>query len=156
MIRVPVENRALLKSASIYRSRRSGPGIALLTALLLLITGCSGVVSQNSTNTPPTQNQTYSISGSVGSGVGGSGATVTLSGAGTGTATADASGNYTFTGLANGTYTVTPTHTGYSFNPVSQNATVSGANVTGLNFTNSVQSAPTFNVSGTISPTAGG
>jgi len=34
------------------------------------------------------------------------------------------SGNYTFAALANGTYTVTPTNTGYTFSPVNGSATV--------------------------------
>ena len=49
---------------------------------------------------------TYSISGTISPN--GSGTTVTLSGAASATTTADASGNYSFTGLANGSYTVTP------------------------------------------------
>jgi hypothetical protein len=97
---------------------------------------------------------TYSISGTISPTAGGSGATLTLSGAVTTTTTADAAGNYTFGGLANGTYAVTPSHTGYTFNPTSQSAPVNGANVTGINFT--AQVAPTFSISGTISPTAGG
>jgi len=78
-------------------------------------------------------NATYSISGSVTST--GSGATVTLSGAASATVTADGSGNYTFTGLANGSYTVTPSKSGYSFTPPNRGVTVSGANVTGQDFT---------------------
>src|SRR6202035_5211939 len=50
--------------------------------------------------------QTYTISGSVGTA--GSGATIALTGASTATTTANASGAYTFTGLANGSYTTTP------------------------------------------------
>jgi acid phosphatase len=58
-----------------------------------------------------------------------SGATVSFSG---GSTTADGSGNYTFTGVAPGTYNVTATHSGYF--PVTNSATVaSGAAVT-LNF----------------------
>jgi hypothetical protein len=97
---------------------------------------------------------TYSISGTISPTAGGSGATLTLGGAVTTTTTADAAGNYTFSGLANGTYAVTPSHTGYTFSPTSQSAPVNGANVTGINFT--AQVAPTFSISGTISPTAGG
>ena len=97
---------------------------------------------------------TYSILGTISPTAGGSGATVTLSGAVTTTTTADAAGNYTFGGLANGTYAVTPSHAGYTFSPTSQSAPVNGANVTGINFT--AQVAPTFSISGTISPTAGG
>jgi hypothetical protein len=58
--------------------------------------------------------------------------------------------------LANGTYAVTPSRTGYTFSPSTQTATVSGANVTGINFTATAQIGPTFSISGTISPTVGG
>jgi hypothetical protein len=44
-------------------------------------------------------------------------------------------GNYTFTPLANGTYTISPSHAGYTFTPNNQSTTVNGANVTGVNFT---------------------
>jgi hypothetical protein len=49
--------------------------------------------------------------------------------------TANTSGVYTFTGVANGSYTVTPTKTGHTFTPSSKATTVSSGNVTGLNFT---------------------
>jgi hypothetical protein len=71
---------------------------------------------------------TFSISGNAGT----SGATVT---AGVQGATSDASGNYTISGLANGTYTVTPSKSGCTFSPASASVTVAGANVTGSNFT---------------------
>ena len=80
----------------------------------------------------------------------GSGATVTLSGAASATTTADASGNYTFTGLLNGAYTVTPSKTGFTFTPASQAATINNANLTGVNF-----SVVTYSVSGTISGPGG-
>ena len=84
---------------------------------------------------------TYSISGTITPAAGGSGATVTLSGAATGTMTADSTGSYSFAGLANGTYAITPGRTGYTFSPSAQGVTVSGANVTGINFTATVQQA---------------
>ncbi|HEX7285213.1 MAG TPA: N,N-dimethylformamidase beta subunit family domain-containing protein [Candidatus Angelobacter sp.] len=77
--------------------------------------------------------QTFSISGNVSAG--GAGATVALSGAATASTTADAAGNYSFAGLANGAYTVTPTKSGFTFSPASQPATVNNANVSALNFT---------------------
>ena len=77
----------------------------------------------------------FSISGTISPAAGGSGATLTLSGAASTTTTADSVGNYTFTGLANGTYTVAPSHAGFTFTPSSQSTTVNGANVTGVNFT---------------------
>jgi len=98
--------------------------------------------------------QTYSITGTISPITGGSGSTVTLSGAAVATTTTDSTGNYTFTGLFNGTYAVTPSHTGYTFNPSVQTAIVNGANVSGVNF--SAQSNPTFSISGTISPVTGG
>jgi len=89
----------------------------------------------------PQAAQTYSISGTISPTAGGSGATLTLSGTAAATTTADSSGNYTFGGLANGTYAIAPYHTGYTFTPVSQNATVNGANVTGVNFTVTAQTS---------------
>src|SRR5258706_7937868 len=95
----------------------------------------------------------FSLSGTINPAVAGNGATVALSGAASATSTADNSGNYTFAGLTNGSYMVTPKHTGYRFTPGSQSATVNGANVSGVNFTATSQ---TFSISGTISPVAGG
>src|SRR6266436_3330723 len=125
--------------------------VAGLFAPMALLWGCSGFVSGQSTQPPP---QTFSISGTISPATGGSGTTVTLSGAASATTTANTSGNYTFSGLANGAYTVTPSHASYTFSPSSLSVTVRGANVTtGLNFT---ATALTFSISGTISPTAGG
>jgi hypothetical protein len=96
------------------------------------VTVSNGPVS--SVNFTATPVPTYSISGSV-SGAVLSGVTMSLSGASTGSATTDASGNYSFTGLSNGNYTVTPSKTGYTFTPTSQPATVSNGNVTSISFT---------------------
>ena len=80
---------------------------------------------------------TFSISGSVKTARGAavSGVTMTLSGAGSATTATDRSGNYKFTGIANGSYTITPSKKGYTFRPTSKSVVVSGANVTGQNFT---------------------
>jgi len=78
---------------------------------------------------------TYSLSGKVT----GSAATLTLSGASSGTTKTDANGNYSFSGLANGTYLVAPSQTGYSFTPSTVSKSVSGGNVTGVNFTAAVK-----------------
>jgi hypothetical protein len=77
----------------------------------------------------------FSLSGTINPTAAGNGATVALSGGASTSATADSSGNYTFVGLANGSYMVTPKHTGYAFTPGNQSATVNGASVTGVNFT---------------------
>ena len=69
--------------------------------------------------------------------------------------TVDSSGHFTFTGIPNGTYTVTPSKPGYIFSPTEQTVTINGANVTGINFT--VLPVPTtWSISGTISPPSSG
>jgi hypothetical protein len=86
----------------------------------------SNITGVNFTATPTTS----SISGNAGV----AGANVAYSGAASGNVTADGSGNYTISGLANGAYTITPSFTGYTFSPTSRNETVSGSNITGVNF----------------------
>jgi len=75
---------------------------------------------------------TYSLSGTI---TNGASVTVTLSGAASATTTTNSSGAYTFSNLANGSYTVTPSKSGFSFAPANQAVTISGASVTGVNFT---------------------
>jgi hypothetical protein len=99
---------------------------------------------------------TYSISGTISPAADGDGVTVTLSGAISTITTANSSGNYAFTGLTPGSYTVTASQNGLTFSPPSSQVTVSGANVTGVNFTVSTGSTNTFSISGTISPAANG
>ena len=126
--------------------------VAAMVPLVAWLWGCSGIVSgQNTKAQEPLQ--TYSISGVITPAAGGNGATVVLSGAASATTSANSSGSFTFTGLSNGAYTITPSHTGYTFSPTSQSATVNSADVTGVNFTDT---APTYSISGTISPAAGG
>jgi hypothetical protein len=96
----------------------------------------SVTVSANPVTVPiftATAASTYTISGSINPAASGSGATVTLSQNGTtvATTTIAASGTtFTFSSLANGAYTVTPSETGFTFNPPNSAVTVSGANVT--------------------------
>ena len=94
--------------------------------------------------------QTYTISGTI-SGPGGAGAAVNLSGASTATTTANGSGNYSFTGLVNGSYTITPSLSGYVYTPTNLAVTVSGANISAANFS----STQVFSLSGTISGPGG-
>jgi hypothetical protein len=133
------------------RPRRALSFLAALFAVILLW-GCTGVVTNQ--NPPPPQSS--SISGTISPAANGSGAKVTLGGAVSMTTTADSAGNYSFTGLANGTYAVTPSRVGYSFSPSVQAATVNGANVSGVDFTATTQVGGNFSISGTISPIAGG
>ena len=84
----------------------------------------------------PTPPNTYAISGTL-SGAIAAGVTINLTGVANASITTNAIGNYSFSGLANGNYTVTPSLTGYTFNPAYINITVNNtnANVTGQNFT---------------------
>jgi len=79
------------------------------------------------------------------------GVRINLAGATTGNTTTDANGNYSFTGLAAGDYTVTPSLAGFIFTPVSDTVTVSDADVVGINFTETASAAATSTVSGTTS-----
>ncbi len=75
---------------------------------------------------------TWSISGSVNPPSLGSAATLALGGASgaTATATVDSSGSYMFSVLSKGTYSLTPSKTGYTFTPATQSVTVKNTNVT--------------------------
>lgn len=96
---------------------------------------------------------TYSVSGTVSTsaGVGISGVTVSTGSVST---TTNSSGAYTLANLANGSYTLTPSLGGYTFSPASRSVTVSGANVSGQNFTGTpvaTNTPPTANFSFTSS-----
>ncbi len=71
---------------------------------------------------------TYTISGTI-SGAIQYGVTVTLTGTASASTTTASDGTYNFTGLSTGSYTITPSKTGYTFNP-----TITTANITGENF----------------------
>ena len=140
---VEARERTEVSLRNVRNGGRHGTWLAVLAmAAVLLLSGCSGMVSSaNSTGNPTS----FSIAGTISPLAGGSGATLTLSGAASATATADSAGNYTFTGLANGTYTIVPSHAGFTFTPSSQSMTVNGANVAGMNFTaNGATVAPTI------------
>ncbi len=116
----------------------------LIAFTILFITACAG---KNNISTP-----TYSISGTVtlgGSAL--SGVTINLTGAATASTTTDSSGNFSFTGRSNGTYTVTPSLTDYTFKPVSTVVVVSGASDTNINFAATANTASTYSISGTVS-----
>ncbi len=97
---------------------------------------------------------TYSVSGNVslstpcGNSAPLSGITLTISGSNA-TTTSDNSGNFSFSGLANGSYTITPSISGPSaaFYPASQSVTINGANGTFAAFSADLG----YTVSGTVS-----
>jgi hypothetical protein len=123
----------------------SGP--ASITSNTLTVTGAGTIIvaanqagtSNYAAATQVTQTivvnpavQTYTISGTI-SGQGGNGAIVTLSGSANAATTASM-GSFSFTGLANGTYTLAVSNAGYVFTPVSQIVIVNGVSTT-ANFT---------------------
>ena len=110
--------------------------------------GCSGITQANSSR----QVLTFSLSGLLSPAVTGSGATVTLAGASTAMSIADNLGNYSFSGLSNENYTVTPTKSGITFTPGSQSIQINGASVAGVSFTAVGQ---TFSIAGTITGSGG-
>ena len=86
----------------------------------------------------------YSLTGSV-SGAVQQGVLMRLTGAATTTTTTGSSGSYSFTGLANGSYSVTPSLSGYSFTPANLAVVLSGANASGQSFTSSANPPPPTN-----------
>ena len=103
------------------------PSVRLVTASSANLTGVDFTVNQ-----PPV---IISISGFISPAATGAATTVTLSGATSATATTDRSGKYTFSGLSAGSYTLTPSKTGFTFSPSTRTVTASNANLTGINFT---------------------
>jgi hypothetical protein len=73
----------------------------------------------------------FSITGSTSK----AGSTVNYSGAAAGSVTADGAGLFTISGLANGVYQVAPATLGFVAVPIHQIVTISGGNVSGINFT---------------------
>ena len=145
---------------------RCGPkGAAVLWLAISAVTlfgfGCTGTVKPNSNVTDPTApgqpsgGQTFAISGTV-SPVPQATTTLSLSGAASATTTAGSNGAYSFSGLAAGTYAVTPSATGFGFNPTTQAAVITTSDIAGLNFASAAQTSPTFSLSGTISPASAG
>ncbi|MCX7771116.1 MAG: carboxypeptidase regulatory-like domain-containing protein, partial [Proteobacteria bacterium] len=106
----------------------------------------------------PFAQATYSISGTItfapaNGGGPASGVTVILtSGSLTRVTSTDANGVYIFTGLSDGSYTITPNRSGYAFTPTNLTVNISGGDLTGQNFTASLLNI--FSISGTI--TSGG
>ena len=113
----------------------------------------NGGVNYTDSSTPAT---VYGIFGNV------TGTTsvvsMALSGTASATTTTDALGGgfFTFPGLVNGNYTITPSLSGYSFNPSSALVTISGASIS-QNFAASVVGPPPYTISGTVTgPTIAG
>ena len=139
-----------------YTVTPSKTGFTFNPASIAQTVNGADITNANCTATP-VQAATYSISGQVTSnGSGRSGVGVALSGASSATTITDANGNYAFTGLYNGSYTVTPSRTGFTFNPASSPQTVSGANTPGVNFIATPVQAATYSISGQVTSNGSG
>ncbi len=122
--------------------------LPFVTICLIITVGLMGCPSKSSDEA-----KSYSISGTVtSSGSAIQGITITLSGASIATATPDTGGNYSFTGLASGTYTITPIKTGCSFNPALNVQTINIANIAGINFIGTLDTAETLNLNIAANP----
>jgi hypothetical protein len=94
---------------------------------------------------------THSISGYTNPSL--TGVTLSLSGNGVDTTAASGKGGlYSFSGLTDGTYRITPTFANHSFNPSFLDVALSGSDATGKNFTaNPIN--PTYTISGSAGTT---
>lgn len=88
---------------------------------------------------PPLTPTASSISGTV---TGTYSAMLSLSGAARASISTSSGGTYTFGGLLDGAYTVTPSASGFTFLPATANVTVQGTNVSGINFSASPVALP--------------
>jgi len=109
----------------------------------------------------PVPEQTYSVSGTVApsGGPGLEGVSFDLSTASGAPLNmlSDSNGEYTFTNVAPGDYTLTPSLTGYSFDPMSRGVTILDSDVTGMHFT-AIADSPvlTSTLSGSVTTSAPG
>ena len=83
---------------------------------------------------PAASSPLHAISGAITPANDGAGAAVTLGGAAVASTTADAGGSFSFANLANGSYVVTPTKSGFVFMPANRTVSIAGASVTGVDF----------------------
>ncbi len=116
-------------------------GFYLVTPSLAAITftpqARSVAVASSSVQVKTITANVYAIPGKVrtASGRAVPGVTMTLGGDGSALAMTDGNGKYVFPLLGNGTYTVTPSKTGYAFTPSSRSITVNGADKERRHFT---------------------
>jgi cytochrome c peroxidase len=133
-------NYTLIVPNGNYIVTPSRSGLSFTPVSRAVIVNGANVTGQDFTGAAGSTATAFSISGRVTAGTSRLGTAVpgvliTLSGAASGTTFTNALGNYIFTGLADGSYTVTPSQPGFTFTPPSRAVTISGASVVGQNFT---------------------
>ena len=109
--------------------------------LFALLCGCAGVVSPGSASSV-----IFRLSGTISPQSVGNGTTVSLSGPTSASTTGNSSGSYSFSGLANGIYAVTPSRSGYIFSPSVQSVSIEGSDVSGIDFTASQRATYTVHL----------
>ncbi len=88
---------------------------------------------------PATADITGTITNSLG---GGAMSGITVANSGAASTSTNGSGVYSFTGLAAGSYTITPSVYNYVFSPLSRTVNLAGVNATGQNFTGTYNGIP--------------
>jgi parallel beta-helix repeat protein len=134
-----------------YAVTASKNAVKFSPSSLQLTLAAADLTGVNFTASAPSN--TYAISGTITPAASGAGATLTLGGASSVVTTADGSGNYSFSGLASGSYTIAASKSAVSFTPPSSQVTLAATNLTGINFSASTV-ANTYSISGTVSPAA--
>jgi Carboxypeptidase regulatory-like domain len=117
----------------------------LLSYVAAFLTACGGGGGDGSTSASspqPPPSATHSIAGTVTAPNGAplSGVQLSLSGAASSATVANANGGYSFVGLANGSYVVTPSAAGAAFSPASMAVTLQGQSASAINFARTSQS----------------
>jgi hypothetical protein len=129
----------LLKSSNL-RKCRVFPLAAL--PLIALLCNCTGITSQSSGSS-----DTFRLSGTISPQSVGSGANIALNGPIQAATIGDSSGNYSFSGLPNGAYVVTPSLAGYTLAPSVAKVSINGSDVVGIDFTASQESSHSVQLS---------
>lgn len=125
----PFLAKSMLKCRQLKCRQTSRAFPLALVPLLVILHGCAGAVTSNS-NTGA-----FNVTGAISPAADGNGATIALSGPTSLSTTGSSSGTYSFSGLNNGIYTVTPSRSGYIFSPTVNSFTIDGGNISGINFT---------------------
>ena len=139
-----------------YRITPSKPGVEFNPPTTVITIADNGVIGVNfqAVAGGPVPVPTFTVSGTVAmlDGQGLSGVAVTLSGTASAQATTDANGAFSFPGLANGIYTMTPVRAGFTFAPASLPVTVVDLDQTGAHFTATSVDGPAagFTISGEV------
>jgi hypothetical protein len=128
--------------------RKVSNKILLYFLMMMFLVATVGTGCSNKDDAPPAAT-TYTISGVVSGGIA-VGVTINLTGATTATTTTATGGTYSFTGLSNGTYTVTPVLANYTFAPTSTAIVVNGSNMT-ADFVATYNTSTKYTITGTVS-----